>query len=500
MASAAVMEKRLSFFGVGSQRPREFGRISRLVKRHGPKIIDGFYDKVAVTPEAARFFKSRAMMDHAGEKQLQHWIAVFDNSLDDEYYTRAENIGKVHARIGLDASLYFGAYATILGELIDKAVTGSWLRWLPGSQQLARTMKTLVKVALVDMDIAVTTIFQTKENEQKQVIGQVGQALTEVARGNFRTQIGDLPVDYDQLGRDFDTAMAALGEMIGGVADILGSIRTGAAEISTASEDLARRTEGQAASLEETAAAVRSLTASVRDTAANAENVCSAVVEANNEASEGGIIVQDAVKAMATIHKSSGEIEQIIDVIDGIAFQTNLLALNAGVEAARAGDAGKGFAVVANEVRALAQRSADAAKDIKDLIGQSTRQVEGGVELVGKAGSTLEHITNRVRDVTETIQQITVRSQQQATSIQQVNAAVSEMDQMTQQNAAMVEQSSAAARSLLSQADLLSEVVARFETGPTHNARQQRLPATVTALPRARTSPGPLLTGEGRAQ
>ena len=279
--------------------------------------------------------------------------------------------------------------------------------------------------------------------------------------------------------------MAALREMMGGVDNILSTIRIGAQEISTASDDLARRTESQAASLEETAAAVQSLTLSVRDTAANAGHVCSAVVDANSEADSGGEIVQETVVAMASIDKSSGEIEQIINVIDGIAFQTNLLALNAGVEAARAGDAGKGFAVVANEVRALAQRSADAAKDIKNLIGQSAKQVESGVALVGKAGTALEHIVSRVRDVTERVQQITAVSQDQASSIEQVNTAVTEMDQMTQQNAAMVEESSAAARSLLTEANQLADLMSRFtiKTGAAAAQPSRAAPAINTARP-----------------
>ncbi|MBP6112883.1 MAG: globin-coupled sensor protein [Sphingobium sp.] len=485
MTDTAILQKRLDFFGIANHSPSEFGQISRLLEKHAPGIVDEFYDKVARTPEAARFFQSREMMNHAGQKQLQHWSGIFNNTLDESYYGRAETIGKVHARIGLDASLYFGAYATILGALIEKAVTGSWIRWIPGSRRIARTMKTLVKVSLLDMDIAVTTIFQTKENEQKRVIEQLGVALAEVAHGNLCAEIGPLPKDYEELGQDFEKAMAALREMMGGVDNILSTIRIGAQEISTASDDLARRTESQAASLEETAAAVQSLTLSVRDTAANAGHVCSAVVDANSEADSGGEIVQETVVAMASIDKSSGEIEQIINVIDGIAFQTNLLALNAGVEAARAGDAGKGFAVVANEVRALAQRSADAAKDIKNLIGQSAKQVESGVALVGKAGTALEHIVSRVRDVTERVQQITAVSQDQASSIEQVNTAVTEMDQMTQQNAAMVEESSAAARSLLTEANQLADLVSRFtiKTGAAAAQPSRAAPAINTARP-----------------
>ncbi len=460
--SSDLIKNRLEFYGINKRENYEFRKINNLIRRHAPRSIANFYDKVTKTPEAARFFKSRAMMDHAGEKQYNHWSAIFENSLDDDYYRRAETIGKVHARIGLDANLYFGAYATILGDLVEKFFMATWLRWIPGSRRMASTLKTLIKVALLDMDIAVTTIFETKENEQRQVIRQVGEALTHVAQGDLSTRVGELPKGYEDIGRDFQQAMDSLSEMLGSISNIFGMIRSAAAEISAASDDLARRTEHQAASLEETAATVGSLTVSVRDTALNAEEASTAALGANNDATEGGHIVKNAVIAMTSIDRSSGEIEQIINVIDGIAFQTNLLALNAGVEAARAGDAGKGFAVVASEVRALAQRSADAAQDIKALIAQSASHVGSGVTLVGKAGTALDDIVNRVNDVTVRVQQIALMSQEQAAGIEQVNAAISDMDQTTQRNAAMVEQSTAAARNLLSQADQLAEMVGRF--------------------------------------
>ncbi|KHK92259.1 globin-coupled sensor protein [Novosphingobium malaysiense] len=462
---SASIADRLDFYGLESRNSGQNRLIGGLLKRHGKRSIDAFYDKVEQTPEAARFFTSRGMMDHAGEKQLAHWQAVFENPLDEQYVARAKRIGDVHARIGLDANLYFGAYAQILGDLAYMAITGSWIRWLPGVKHVARTVRRLIKVSVLDMDLAVTTIFATKEAEQQAVIKQVGDALQDVAQGNLCVELGDVPKDYRQLADDFTTAIAALREMISMVSETFDTIRTGAAEINTASADLATRTERQAASLEETAASVRELTDSVEQTAVSAGSVRDATVEANKDASEGGEIVLGAVEAMAGIDKSSGEIEQIINVIDAIAFQTNLLALNAGVEAARAGDAGKGFAVVANEVRGLAQRAADAASDIKSLIGKSSEQVQAGVDLVGRTGTAFEHIVDRVRIVAEQVDQIAEKAQYQASSIEQVNVAVSGMDRMTQQNAAMVEQTSAAARSLLDQTDRLSVMVGRFNTG-----------------------------------
>jgi methyl-accepting chemotaxis protein len=219
-------------------------------------------------------------------------------------------------------------------------------------------------------------------------------------------------------------------------------------------------------------------------TARNAREVGEQVSDAHGSATEGGIVVTRAVEAMGQIQKSSSEITSIIDVIDGIAFQTNLLALNAGVEAARAGESGKGFAVVANEVRALAQRSADAASDIKALIGASHASVAEGVALVDETGTVLTRIGERVAAINDRIAEIADSAQAQALRLQQVNQAVSDMDKMTQQNAAMVEQSNAAARSLADEANDLARLVEGFDTG--HRTRQ---PAPRAAPPKHRPAP-----------
>ena len=203
----------------------------------------------------------------------------------------------------------------------------------------------------------------------------------------------------------------------------------------------------------------------MRDTAGKAGEVQRSIADVHHEAEEGGQVVRRAVAAMAAIEKSANEITQIIAVIDGIAFQTNLLALNAGVEAARAGDAGKGFAVVANEVRALAQRSADAAKDIKELIEASTTQVNDGVSLVGETGTLLDTILQRIGGVTVLTAEIAQSAESQSANLQHINASVGEMDRMTQQNAAMVEESTAAARNLADEANELTRMVDRFQTG-----------------------------------
>ena len=304
------------------------------------------------------------------------------------------------------------------------------------------------------------------EAEQAMVVKTLADSLGRLAGGDLTARI-EQPFEgqYAQIRTDFNAAVDSLRDAMGAIAGATQGLRGGADEISSASNDLSKRTEQQAASLEETAAALDQITATVKRSADGAKQASGAASGARAEAAQSGRVVSEAVAAMSEIEQSSGQITQIIGVIDEIAFQTNLLALNAGVEAARAGDAGKGFAVVASEVRALAQRSAEAAKEIKDLIASSSAQVERGVKLVGDTGQALQSIVAKVSEIDALISEIASSSQEQATGLNQVNSAVNQMDQVTQQNAAMVEQSTAAAANLRTEAVNLADLVSRFRTG-----------------------------------
>ncbi len=298
---------------------------------------------------------------------------------------------------------------------------------------------------------------------QDVVVEALGEGLTRLASSDLSYRIDrTFPADYERLRLDYNRALDAVADTMSAVTEATSGINNGATDIRQASDDLSQRTEQQAASLEETAAAMDEITSTVRKTAEGAVRANSVVEEARVEAEQSGQVVRRAVDAMSGIERSSNEISEIISVIDGIAFQTNLLALNAGVEAARAGDAGKGFAVVASEVRALAQRSAEAAKDVKTRITASSEQVDAGVELVSETGKALDRIIARIGEISTLVAQIASAAEQQATGLQQVNVAVSEMDGVTQQNAAMVEEATAAARSLSAEADELARQVARF--------------------------------------
>jgi methyl-accepting chemotaxis protein len=281
--------------------------------------------------------------------------------------------------------------------------------------------------------------------------------------------------DLERLRLDFNAAVAKLHDAMEAVGQNARQIDSGATEIRSSADNLARRTEQQAASVEETAAALEEVTTTVKDSARRAEEVGQIVARARTDAEKSGQIVQTAVDAMQAIETSSNEISNIIGVIDEIAFQTNLLALNAGVEAARAGDAGKGFAVVAQEVRELAQRSANAAKEIKQLISVSSEQVVNGVSLVNRTGKALEAIVVEVQEINKHISAIVTASREQSQGLQEINAAVNVMDQGTQQNAAMVEEQTAASHGLAQEAAALTALLSQFRLG-----RQD----TVSIMPR----------------
>jgi methyl-accepting chemotaxis protein len=302
--------------------------------------------------------------------------------------------------------------------------------------------------------------------EQAYAVKAIGDGLSKISAGDLTALIkAPFATDYEKLREDFNTAVSKLQATMVSVIERSNGLRAGASEVSSASSDMARRTEQQAASLEETAAALHQITATVNRTAEGAVQARKAVASAKDEAQRSGGVVQDAMRTMTQIEDSSRKVSQIIGVIDEIAFQTNLLALNAGVEAARAGDAGRGFAVVASEVRGLAQRSAEAAKEIKALISASTDQVAQGVERVTQTGKALELIAAQVTEINGIVGEIAASAHEQATGLHQVNAAVNQMDQVTQQNAAMVEEASAAAHALHEETDALSALIAQFRVG-----------------------------------
>ncbi|WP_299154807.1 methyl-accepting chemotaxis protein [uncultured Tateyamaria sp.] len=331
-----------------------------------------------------------------------------------------------------------------------------------------------------EQDIRAARLDQARvSEEQTGVVLALGDALQRLANGDLTTELSqNIPEDYQTLRTNFNLALVALRDALTTVTQNVQSIRSETTEITSAADDLSRRTERQAATLEETAAALDELTSSVRSAAEGADAASKMSGDAQANAERGGEIAGQAVHAMDGIKASSQEISKITSVIDDIAFQTNLLALNAGVEAARAGEAGRGFAVVATEVRALAQRSSDAAREINTLISTSAEQVEQGVDLVDRTGTALSAIVSSVAEISERVAEIASSAREQSAGLNEINVAVNELDHVTQQNAAMFEETTAASHALTSEADALAAAVAKFQLGSAAEAKDVVLAPT----------------------
>ncbi|MBB3658891.1 methyl-accepting chemotaxis protein [Rhizobium sp. BK650] len=306
--------------------------------------------------------------------------------------------------------------------------------------------------------------FATDVTPRMSAIALLGAALRQLSEGDLRRTLdtGFVP-SMEQLRHDFNATVEKLSETLKTIGENAIAIADNSREIGASADSFSKRTEQQAASIEETAAALEEITTTVNDSSQRADEAGRLVAQTKYNAEHSGTVVRKAVAAMDQIEQSSREITNIIGVIDDIAFQTNLLALNAGVEAARAGEAGKGFAVVAQEVRELAQRSASAAKEIKALINTSSELVRNGVELVGQTGKALEEIVVQVANINSNVAAIVEGSKEQATGINEINQAVNSMDQATQQNAAMVEESTAASHNLAAEADALRTLLTQFQ-------------------------------------
>ena len=349
--------------------------------------------------------------------------------------------------------------------------------------------------AIAFRDAGITKL--ARDEQQNFVVKELADGLMALAQGDLSRQLQrPFAPSYEDLRRTFNETVVRLSELLVDVSSSAERVAIGAKEIRQASDDLAKRNEHQAAKVEHANHAVTQLATMVGETASNAASVQRSIASTHSEASEGGKVVRKATEAMAAIERSAQEISQIIGVIDGIAFQTNLLALNAGVEAARAGDAGRGFAVVANEVRGLALRSAEAATDIKKLITKSSEQVGSGVALVSETGTLLDQIVASVGEISTRVTEIADGTQKQAARLNEVSGGMNEMDRMTQQNAAMVEQSAAAAHSLDTESTQLSTMVGQFRTRTTRPATQAK-PRALPASPPQRVK---LVANGGFAQ
>lgn len=506
------ISERLKFIGLDDKTRAALRDLKPIIEKEAPKALDVFYARVREFPETRKFFNDDGHMSSAKSRQAGHWNVIASAEYGDAYVRGVRAIGRAHARLGLDPRWYIGGYG-LVADGLARAVVREY--WKGGGSRRAEAagdaIGSLIKAVLLDMDFSISIYIETLEDErrkqeaaravaeeeQAQLVRVLANALGQLSAGNLAFRITDLvSADYEKVKEDFNSALTRLQESMRSIALNTQGIESGTDEIAQAADDLSRRTEQQAASLEETAAALDEITATVRKTASGAKTASDVVLQARGEAEKGGSVVTRAVEAMSAIEKSSSQIAQIIGVIDEIAFQTNLLALNAGVEAARAGEAGRGFAVVAQEVRALAQRSADAAKEIKALISASSAQVGVGVKLVDETGEALRGLVSKVLEINNVVAEIAASAQEQSTALAEVNTAVNQMDQATQQNAAMVEESTAATHSLKGETAELVNLISAFQIGDVgRSAPTRRPPAVRTPQPSPRAVRPPVRGG-----
>jgi len=468
------------------------GKVVKVVKL----ALDITAAKVKASEEASliqAIFRSQAVIQFDTTGTI---LDANENFLAVVGYTRDEVVGQKHSLFADPAYAASNDYRAFWDRLRrGEFVTGEFRRvgkggrdvWLEASYN---------PVFDADGKVVKVVKFATDLSERMCNIAVIGQALSKLRDGDLEIRIDQTLVpSLEQLRTDFNAATGSLDAALVAVSTSANAIRSSAGEVSVASDDLARRTEQQAANLEQTAAALDQITATVKRAASGAIEASKVVTETRGAAEESGAVVAQAVEAMGLIEGSSQQIGQIIGVIDEIAFQTNLLALNAGVEAARAGEAGRGFAVVAQEVRALAQRSAEAAKEIKTLISASSRHVGAGVDLVGETGKALQQIASKVSSIHALVADIAASAQEQATGLGQVNTAVNQMDQVVQQNAAMVEQTTAASHSLKTETDDLTRVIGRFNISLPETPAGKRAPARAEAVRSYRPAPMHMASG-----
>lgn len=485
------LAERLEFLGLDRAALDRIARTSPFVLRHIEPALTRFYASIARTPEVSRFFADPAHMDHAKTKQALHWRALAEGRLDDAYYASSLVIGERHAKIGLEPQWYIGGYGLIVETIIKGALSDWMAAELPhmrkrkpveimaAADAMAAGLADLVKAVMVDIDLAVSTYFARLETEleasrataeetahaQQYVLGVTGDALMRLAKGEVSVRI-ETPFigEFDKLRTDFNAAASGLDGALTSIRRSVDAISRDADTVAQTAEDLSDRMTRQASAIEQSAAALDEVTGTVNETASGTVDAARIAEGANAAAEEGGVVVEQAVEAMGRIEQSSAKISSIISVIDEIAFQTNLLALNAAVEAARAGEAGRGFAVVATEVRSLAQRSAQAARDVSALIKQSSGEVGTGVGMVQRTGEALTGIVERVGRISEHMGDFSNATKQQANVLNEINSAIVQLDRLTQENAGFVGKASEAGRDLAMEVAELREHLNAFRT------------------------------------
>jgi methyl-accepting chemotaxis protein len=485
--TSPALSDRLDFIGLDDASLAQLRSASSHIEKHLTPALDRFYGKLAKVPAVSKFFDGQASVGRAQGRQTGHWQSIAAAKFDDEYFESSRKVGLRHAKIGLEPRWYVGGYGLILEGLIKGVMQdlvaeqlAAQPKKLFGSaptldvEAISGVMTAMMKAVLVDVDLAVTVYFdklteeaaardRAAKAEIERTVQLTGEALQRLADGNLTRRVdAEFAPEFEQIKTDTNAVFQQLEVLVKRLVEASHSLRTATGEILSGANDLSERTTRQAAAIEQTSAAMEQLMHTVTDNAGRAELASSKASAASDLAVEGGRVMDDANAAMDRIAESSDKISNIIGMIDDIAFQTNLLALNASVEAARAGEAGKGFAVVAVEVRRLAQNAAQASHDVKELIDRSSKEVRGGGQLVSDATRKLERIVAAVGENATLMREMAEAGSSQTSAIQQISVAIRQMDEMTQHNAALVEETNAAIEQTEAQAGELDLIVDTF--------------------------------------
>lgn len=448
MDSRQAIARRLDFALFSAAEQQALKDHSAMIAALIPPALEHFYGRVVATPETAAFFSDPAQLERAKAAQHRHWQAILEQGFTDQYYGRVRRIGEIHARIGLEPIWYVGGYSLVI-QHVDQALDRRF-RSLRNGLGLFRSpaliRQAFVKAALLDMELSITVYIEMAE------------AAREAAKRESERRAASLEANAEAVARSAS------------------QIEQGASEIATASEDLAQRTERNAAALEQSTSELRQVESLVQASFARATDTLERAGRSQATVGEGRAVARTAVEAMTRVRDSAASIDEVIQGVDKIAFQTRVLAMNAAVEAGRAGDAGRGFAVVADLVSALAMRAEEEAQRARDELTRTQLEIESAVGAVSEMDGALEGIDRDVGELDQLIGLIRADAEKQAQSVTEITSVVAEMDRSTQQNAAMVEQTSAVARSLLTEVQRLAE-----QTRSEESASLKPVPSKIAA-------------------